>query len=613
VLKGYNNRILRLDLTRGDISYEPIDEATARKYIGGVGIAAKMLWDETTPATGPLSPENELIFMTGPLTGSIMPKSSRYIVAGISPLTGIWGQAHSGGSFADELRHAGLDGIVIKGQSSKPVYLWINNQEAELRDASHIWGKDTWEADELIKPETDRKASIACIGVAGERMVLIAGIMNDGKQGRAAARCGLGALMGAKRLKAIAVRGTQALHFYDEGKLKESVQRLLPFCRPQKAEDRLAHDTTVFNNFFVFGRVPVKNWSEGSFEPGRVYAGAMRQARPLHCTHCPNSCMESYQLKSGERHMVWEAWGPLGTNCYIANAEVMQEAYTLCNKYGVDSISAGAVISFAMECFEKGLISEEDTGGIILNWGNHQSLIEILKQIGERRRFGALLGQGVKRAAEQIGGNAAEYAMQVKGLEFPAHEPRALASHALGYATGSIGAAHMETAGADHLENWMELADPMTAPDLGFPAPFKRFDVEGKGRLVARTQDFSCMMDSITVCLFMVMATGVSPSYFVPILNSATGWQISLDEFMQAGERIHNLKRMFCVKRGISGKDDMLPARILTQRLSTGGTRGNIFHLGAMLSDYYAVRGWNEDGIPTREKLAELGLEWCLD
>ena len=612
MLKGYNGKILRLDLSTGDVDYEYLGEETARKYIGGVGLAAKILWDETTPDTAPLSPENELVFMTGPVTGSILPKSSRYIVAGISPLTGIWGQAHSGGSFADELRHAGIDGIVIRGQSSKPVYLWINDGKAELRDAAHVWGKDTWEVSDILQQETDVKASVACIGVAGEKLVKIAGIMNDGKQGRAAARCGLGALMGSKKLKAIAIRGTLPLSFYDEDKYKESAQQIITFCRNRKLEDRIAGDSHVFKSFFEFGRVPVKNWSEGSFEEGYVYTETMREAEPLHCARCPNSCLESYKLKSGERHMVWEAWGPLGTNCLIANAEVMQQAYTLCNKYGLDTISAGAVIAFAMECFENGLVTRDDTDGIELTWGNHPAMIEILGKIGEGEGFGKLLGEGVRIAAEHIGGTAADYAMHVKGLEFPAHEPRALASHALGYATGSIGAAHMETAGADHLENCMELDDPRTSPELGFPVALRRFDTEGKGRLVATTQDFSCMMDSLTVCLFLSMGPGIQPSHYPAILNYATGWDMDLGEFLKTGERIHNLKRMFSVKRGVSRKDDRLPARILTDKLTSGGTRGNIFDMDVMLDEYYSVRGWNENGIPTREKLVELGLEECL-
>jgi aldehyde:ferredoxin oxidoreductase len=612
MLKGYNGKILRLDLSTGEIGFEYLDEETARKFIGGVGLAAKILWDETTPDTPPLSPENELVFMTGPLTGSILPKSSRYIVAGISPLTGIWGQAHAGGYFADELRHAGIDGIVIRGQSERPVYLWIKDGKAEIRDAAHVWGKDTWEVSNILQQETDSKASVTCIGVAGEKLVKIAGIMNDGKQGRAAARCGLGALMGSKRLKAVVARGTLPLSFNDEEKFKEQAQKILSFCTNRKLEDRIAGDSHVFMSFFEFGRVPVKNWSEGSFEDGYVYTDAMKGAQPLHCSRCPNSCLESYQLKTGERHMVWEAWGPLGTNCLIADAEMMQEAYSLCNRYGLDTISAGAVVAFAMECYEKRLITREDTDGIELSWGNRQAVMEILRKIGEREGFGELLGQGVRAAAEKIGGNAMEYAMHVKGLEFPAHEPRALASHALGYATGSIGAAHMETIGADHLENYTESDNPKTSPELGFPAAMGRFDNEGKGRLVATTQNFSCMMDSITVCLFLTIGPGIQPSDCMLALNYGTGFDMSFDEFMQTGERIHNLKRMFCVKRGISGKDDMLPARIMTQRLATGGTKGNIFNMGLMLNEYYAVRGWDSDGIPTREKLVELGLEECL-
>jgi aldehyde:ferredoxin oxidoreductase len=265
-----------------------------------------------------------------------------------------------------------------------------------------------------------------------------------------------------------------------------------------------------------------------------------------------------------------------------------------------------------MECYDKGLITRQDTGGIELTWGNHAAMMQMLKQIGERRGFGALLGEGVKKAAERIGGIASEYAMHVKGLEFPAHDPRALASHYLGYATGSIGAAHMEPAGADALENWMELPNPRTSPELGLPVALKRFDIERKGELVAKTQDLSCVIDSLTLCLFLSVAVPVGPSLFVPVLNAATGWDFTLEEMMRTGERIHNLKRMFCAKRGISRKDDIMPARLITHRLTSGGTRGNLFNLGAMLNEYYAVRGWSEEGIPTKEKLTELGLEWCI-
>lgn len=613
MLKGYNGAIVRVDLTTGEMSYEKGDEAIARKYIGGVGLAAKMLWDETTRDMELFSPDNPLLFMTGPLSGSPVPKSSRCILAGISPLTGIYGQAHSGGSLADELRHAGFDGIVVQGQAERPVYLWVHDRKAEIRDAGHLWGKDTYEVADLLRKETDAKACPACIGQAGERLVRLAGVMNDGRQGRAAARCGLGALMGSKRLKAIVVRGTLPLDFHDVSKLREGARSILQLFPVKKREEAIQTHVTMFKNFFKFGRVPVKNWSEGVFEPGYVYPEDMRKATQMHCKRCPYECTESYLTADGQRHMVWEAWGPLGTNCLIANPEALQEAYTLCNKYGIDAISTGTVVSFAMECFEKGLITKEDTDGIELTWGNHLAMIEMVRKIGEREGFGELLGEGVKRAADRIGGLASEYAMHVKGLEMPAHDPRATAGLALGYATGSIGAAHMEAAGSQNLENWLEVDEPRTSPELGFPVALGRFDTQGKGAIVAKTQDFGCLLDSLTICLFLSLHQWVQPSHYTALLNSATGWDMTPEEFMLVGERIFNLKRMISVRRGISRKDDTLPPRILTHRLSQGGTRGNLPNLGVMLNEYYSCRGWSEEGIPTREKLTELGLGECVE
>ncbi len=613
MLKGYNGRIVYADLTTNKISYENIDEDTARKYIGGVGLAAKILWDNTKRDTEPLSSENQLVFMTGPLTGSIVPKSSRYIIAGISPLTGIWGQAHSGGSWADEIRHAGFDGIVVKGQSNRPVYLWLHNKTAQIRDARHLWGKDTYEAAEALRKETDGKASPACIGPAGEKLVKFAGVMNDGKEGRAAARCGLGAVMGAKKLKAIVARGTLPIGFYDEEKLKNGAQRILSSSAVNEREEASTEGAiAVLYNFLKFGRVPVKNWSRGAFEHTRVYIEDLRKAKPLYCKRCPYSCVESRMTAEGERHMVWETWGPLGTNCLIANPEALQQVYAFCNRYGMDTISTGAVISFAMECYEKGLITKDDTDGVELTWGNHKAMIEMVRKIGDRQGFGELLGEGVRKAAEHIGGIASEYAMHVKGLEFPAHDPRATTGLALGYATGSVGAAHMETQGIEHLEKSFEEAQPRTSPELGYPVALNRFDTEGKGTLVAKTQDFGCLLDSLTVCLFLGLVQWVQPSHFVELLNSATGWDMDLNEFLLTGERIFNLKRMFNVRRGISRKDDILPPRILSHRLMEGGTRGNLPNLGLMLNEYYASRGWSEEGIPTKERLAKVGLDECI-
>ena len=612
MLKGYTGTIARVDLTKEKTSYESLDEGMARKFIGGVGLSAKILWDETAADTDPFSPESPLVFMTGPLTGTSLPKSSRYILAGISPLTGIWGQAHAGGSFPDELRHAGFDGIVVRGQSKRPVYLWVHDQKIEIRGAEHLWGKDTYEAAEVLLKETDAKASPACIGPAGEKRVRFASVISDGKQGRAAARCGLGALMGSKLLKAVVTRGTLPLRFHNEEKFNEVVRKILTLFPIRKQEEALEAHVKMFTNFFTLGRVPVKNFSLGTFEAGKKYVEDMRNATQFHCKHCPYDCTESYLTKNGERHVVWEAWGPLGTNCLIDNPEAMQEAYSLCNRYGMDAISVGAVMSFAMECFENGLITKKDTGGIELRWGNHQAMVAMVKKIGEREGLGELLGEGVKRAAEQIGGMAHEYAMHVKGMELPAHEPRAANGTALGYATGSIGAAHMEASGSQNLENWLDIAQPMTFPELGFHTALNRFDTKGKGAIVAKTQDFGCLLDSITVCLFISLHQWVQPSHYAELLNHAVGWDIEKDELLTTGERIFNLKRMFSVRRGISRKDDMLPPRILTHKLAEGGTRGNLPFLGYMLNEYYAARGWNEEGIPTREKLIQLGLKECL-
>jgi aldehyde:ferredoxin oxidoreductase len=612
MLKGYMGTIARVDLTNKKINYEPLNDELARKYLGGVGLAAKILWDETGASTEPFSPENPLVFMTGPLTGTNLPKSSRYILAGLSPLTGIWGQAHGGGSFPDELKHGGFDGIVIEGESESPVYLWVHDGKIEVRDATHLWGKDAYETGELVRKETEERASPACIGQAGEKLVRFASVMSDGKDGRAAARCGLGALMGSKRLKAVVARGTQPVRFHNEEKFNEGVKRILTSFPIRKSEEAHEAHMAMFRKFFTLGRVPVKNFSQGSFEAGLKYVEDMRHARQFHCKHCPYDCTESYLTPEGERHMVWEAWGPLGTNCLIDDPKTLQQAYALCNRYGMDAISIGVVMSFAMECFEKGLITKEDTDGIELRWGNGPAMVEMVRRIGERKGLGELLGEGVKRAAERIGGRAQEYAMHVKGMELPAHEPRAANGTALGYATGSIGAAHMEASGSQNLENWLEVDQPRTFPEIGFPVALTRFDVEGKGAIVAKTQDFGCLLDSITVCLFLSLHQWVQPSHYAELINHAVGWDMDREEFLRTGERIFNLKRMFSVRRGISRKDDALPPRILTHRLTDGGTKGNLPFLGLMLNEYYLARGWNEEGIPTREKLSELDLKECL-
>lgn len=602
---GCYGKIAWVNLSKKEVRNQTVDADLARKYVGGVGLATKILWDETLPQTEPFSPDNLLIFMTGPLTGTLVPSSSRYVVVGISPLTGIFGMAHSGGNWAYELRHSGFIGIVVRGESEKPVYLWVNDGIVEIRDAQHLWGKDTYETSESLQKETDEKASVACIGPAGEKRVRIACIMNDGKAGRAAARCGLGAVMGAKKLKAIAVRGTQPIEVANERGLENTVKEIYEQNPPEKLEEVIDFQVNVLKRFLKIGS-PVKNWRESSFEAGNIIAEELRKTKPYHCRGCPYQDLESKLTVDGERHMVWELWGPLGSNCLISDVEALQKAYSLCNRYGLDTISTGMVISFAMECFEKGLITKRETGGVELFWGNSEAMLELVRKIGEKEGIGELLGEGVKRAAEKIGGLAHEYAMHVKGLELPAHDPRTHMTRALGYATGSIGAAHMETYPGDLLENYLEGTIHFSMPELGYPTMLNRLDMEGKGELTAKMQDYSNVLDSLVVCIFS--ARRIKPSQLVELLNSVNGWNIDLREFMLVGERVFNLKRMFNVIRGISRKDDTLPPRLLTHKRRLSG----VPFLGAMLNDYYNYRGWSEEGIPTRKKLEELGLDECI-
>jgi aldehyde:ferredoxin oxidoreductase len=617
----FSANILRVNLDTGDFYTVTMDNSLLRKYLGGTGLATKILWDETTPDTGSLAPENPLIFMTGPLSGTAIPSSSRYMVAGISPLTGIIGQAFSGGSWAYQLRRSGWEGIIIVGRASEPIYLWLNDKKVEIRKASHIWGKDTYEVSEILKAETDPRASVASIGTAGEKLVKIACIMNDGKQSRAAARCGFGALMGSKRIKAVVVRGNSPVSIYDEARLKQSIARIYNFSPPkprdlEEAEDR---EIELYKGFVRVGGAPIKNWREGAFSGANRIADSLRGALPLYCHGCPYRCAESKQNPRGERTMCWEFWGPMGTNCLIDNSQALEEGYALCNRYGMDAISTGGVISFAMECYEKGLITKEDTGGLDLTWGNHESMLKLIRQIGEREYLGKILGEGVKKAAEQIGGLAKEYAIHVKGLEFPAHDPRAANGIALQYATGSIGATHIEsTVMSMRIEAYINPpeanaeTDLSQFRDLGFPQVLDRFSSVGKGRLIAKTQDFGSMVNSSLVCVFLANRVPV-PSFFAELLNNVTGWGVDFPELMTLGERIFNLRRMFNVRRGISRKDDTLPPRILTHKRGQGGAADNLPNLGLMLNDYYRERGWGEEGIPTIEKLRQLKIDECLN
>jgi len=609
---GYANKLLYVDLSRLTSAARELNPDDARDYIGGSGLAARILYDETDGRTDPLGPDNVLIFMTGPYAGTRALSSSRHVVVAKSPLTGLFGEANSGGSWAEELKISGFDGLVIKGRAPKPSYLWIHDGNAEIRNAEHIWGRDTFATDAVIKSETSQKAVVACIGTAGERLIPLSVILNDGVHARTASRCGLGAVMGSKNLKAVAVAGGLSFRIHDPEGLRRSIRVIAKEVVTATAGLRVFGTGGALSWSDAHGGLPVKNWAyAGRWEEGadKITGSTVLETykvRNYHCKRCIIGCGQIVRLPDGahagseQACPEYESLALLGSNCLVDDPVALIRANDLCNRYGLDTMSTGGVIAFGMEAFEKGLLGLEDTDGIDLRWGNAEALLQVVHRIGERSGIGELLGMGTRRAAAELGANAEEFAMHVKGLEFPAHDPRAYNAGGLNLATSSIGASHQ--AGFSHA-----FERNLSAPEIGIPSPADPFEIEGKGALTAKTQDYMGMVDSLITCKF-VMFGGIGISTMTEWYRLITGIALDVDEFMKTGERIFNLKRLYNTGCGVSRKDDTLPPRILTWPKTGEGHSPNLPHLGKMLHEYYCHRGWSEDGIPTREKLQSLGI-----
>jgi len=506
-------------------------------------------------------------------------------------------------------KRCGYDALVIEGKAEKPVYIYIDEDQVQIKDASYLWGKDTFETTKILKEERGESVQVAVIGQAGENLVRIASIMTDGEHGRAVGRGGLGAVMGSKNLKAVVVSGKIRVKIAEENKLKDLMKKILP--RMRSDTENLAKFGT--SNGLVdcenVGDLPIKNWYQGKWEEGakRISGQAMGETILVgryHCGRCVIGCGRVIKAMNGPYKGMdiggpeYETLGMLGSNCLIDDLPAIAKANELCNRYGLDTISTGGVISFAMEAYERGLINKKDTGGIVLRWGNASALIEMIHHIAQRKGIGKLLGEGVKRAAEEIGGDALEFAIHTKGLEFPAHDPRAKFATALAYATSNRGACHCQAFTHD-FENGASL------PDLGYPETLDRFATEGKVEFVVKMQNLMSMFDSLTVCKFVLFG-GVTVEPLREFLNYVTGWDVDTKEFLKIGERIFNLKRLYNTRCGISRKDDTLPPRILTHK--RGGGTNVLPPLNLMLNKYYQLRGWDEFGIPTIEKIQELGL-----
>jgi aldehyde:ferredoxin oxidoreductase len=612
---GYHQKLLRVDLSSRKIEIQPLEEEVIRKYMGGLGLGLKFLYEETGPKTDPLSKENILAIFTGPCTATGIPMSGRHHLVSRSPQTGLFGGANVGGSWAVNCKRAGFDGMVIVGKADDPVYLWVHDGAAVLRDARSIWGKNSYEAADWLKEQTTSKAAAAVIGQAGERMAGIASIPHIGTVVRAAARTGLGAVMGSKNLKAIVVSGSGSVTVAKPAELKDYIKKLTPHII--KATEGFSKYGTSggLENYEKLGNFPLQNWRLGRWSGAKKISGITMHDTILSgrkaCMNCPVACGRHIKIESGPYGPMdcegpeYETLGTYGGLCLVDDLAAISKANQLCNQYGLDTISAGSVIAFAMEAYEKGLITKTDTDGVELTWGNGQAIVEMTHKMGKGEGIGKIMAEGSKKMAEALGRNAIEFSVHVKGLEPSAHDPRRFWSQGISYAT--------EARGACHNASWShpyELA--LTMPEIGIAEPHKSYQVEGKAEMTAKLQDLMSAMDGMILCRFSQVGKAVTVQNHVDFLNLVTDWGIDISSYMKIGERLTNLKRMYNVQLGASRKDDMLPFRFQTLKRTGEELTNELPPMGRLLSDYYEYRKWSEDGIPTVEKLKNLGLDNLL-
>ncbi|MBW1650089.1 MAG: aldehyde ferredoxin oxidoreductase family protein [Deltaproteobacteria bacterium] len=608
---GWTGKILRVDLSEEKIITENLDPKIAKDFIGGRGIGIYYLLKEMEPKCDPLSRENMLIMATGPLTGTMAPTGSRYMITTKSPLTGAVTCSNSGGDFPTELKKSGFDGIIIKGKADKPVYLYIKDGNAELKDASDLWGMDTHKTTDKVLEKTNPKAKVACIGPAGEKLVRFASVMND--KNRAAGRSGVGAVMGSKKLKAIAVYGSNKVNLANAEEFKKFNSEILKKFKQSIKETplgiRINGTAGVVMATNSFGILPTKNWQYGTFDNWKDIDGRTLTEKYLvknkSCFACPVGCGRLTKVEvpgfEGEGEgPEYETLYAMGSNCMVKNLAAIVKANYTANELGLDTITMGATIACAMEMAEKGYISEKEIG-MKLEWGDDKALVELTEKTGLREGFGDMLAEGSFRLASKYG--HPELSMVSKKQEFPGYEPRGAQGMGLAYATSSIGASHMK-------------GDTAYFEIFGIPKAVDPIEWRGKSKLVKIWQDLFGIIDSAGLCVFFAIRNLVEQQIEVPpeairrYLNAATGADYTLEELIKAGERIIVAERMFLVKNGFTRKDDSLPKRLTATPMPEGPVKGNICHLDEMLDEYYKERGWTQDGIPEDSKLEELGLMW---
>jgi aldehyde:ferredoxin oxidoreductase len=605
-MKGICGKLLEIDLTSGKTKDTPIPGGTMRKYLGGRGLGAKLLFDSLPAKTDPLSPENVLIFLTGPLTGSMVTGSSKFVVVTKSPLTHGWCDSYSSGRIAVELKKAGYDGMVIRGKSNHPCYLRIDDHGVEVREADSIWGKDSFETERMLKErEKNPSVGVSSIGPAGEKLGRFACINSD--LYRQAGRGGVGAVMGSKRLKAIVVKGTKGVELHDRTKLvalnRESYRRSQ---KSQVAQARRKYGTPLTLNITHAGGIlPTKNFQFGTWERAleKIDSVGVHKSVKSHkpCLSCFVPCSLTTEVAEGRYKGIsvegpeYETLGMFGSNLLIDSLPVIIQANILCDRLGLDTISAGNVIGFVMECFERGLLSAGDTGGEEIRFGDGEAALAAVEMIAYRRGFGDVLAGGVKAASERIGRDSGRFAMQVKGMEFPAYEPRGAFGSGLSYAVSPRGACHRRA--------W-----PPAKEVLGGYPPYT---VEGKAEMIKELYDQNCVLHSLLVCDMPAKFIPLSLDDYSNYLQAVTGDSFSTDDFLTIAGRIETLIRMINLREGFTREDDTLPYRTLFEPLPDGPAKGQFIgqeNLNRMIDDYYVSRGWDSRGVPTEATLRKYDL-----
>lgn len=612
---GYMGSILDVDLTSGTHRVRELTQDMADKWLGGTGLGAHILWEEKVYNADPLGPDNVMVFGSGPFAGTSVPLSNRFGVCAKSPLTNIWGEAECGGHWSNDLKKSGFDALIVRGRAAKPVYLWINDGEVELRDASDLWGKDTFETHDTIRERVGssgrrgQEAGVACIGPAGEQLVRFAAIMVDGKDGRAVGRSGLGAVMGSKNLKAIAVRGTGTFPIADEKGLNEYLKELRKEIVSTSKGFGALGTAGGIPTHDKMGNWPIKNWQQDHWPeaPDKISGAAMRDSiltGRYYCGNCIIGCGRTVQVKEGpyagieQGGLEYETTSLNGSNLLIDNIAAVQKLNEICNRLGMDTISAGATIGFAMEAYDRGLVTETD--GLDIRWGNDSTATELMQRIGTRSgQFATQLGEGTLRFARSIGGEA--FAVHVRGLDFPAHDPRAFYANAVAYATSHRG--------ADHLSSFAHVFQRVVSlPELGYPEPVHRQDAAATPALVVTGQNLMSWYDSLKCCKFLFFG-GIKPTHIWNWYRFVTGRSVSLEELMETGERIFLQKRLFNLACGSGPWDDAMPPRMLELPRDIGTEEKSVPPFEDMLAEYYRLRQWDPDtGAISREVLDRLDL-----